>query len=75
MSRARMVVLRFVNGTAGETVKMIVDKKAVPHIMDWYGGYYAGDDYAVYVDGEKQAMGINGEFQPLTIEGCSTAVA
>jgi hypothetical protein len=68
------VILRFLNRTAEEAVKMTVERSATPHIMAWYGAFCAGDDYDVYIDGEKQQIGINGEFQPLTIEGCSTAV-
>ena len=62
------VKLKFANRTAEETITLTVDRTAVSHIMNWYGGYYAGDDYDVFINGTKQSLGINGELEPMTID-------
>jgi hypothetical protein len=62
-----IVTLRFTNIDAGsngvpDVVTMRIDRGSVPHVMDWYGAFYAGDDYDVRLNGRKLKMGINGEF-------------
>lgn len=60
-----MVELKFVNCDARpKTIALQVETAAIPHIMAWYGAYFAGDRYAVFVDGEKVEKDQNGE--PLT---------
>lgn len=60
-----MIELKFVNSDARpKTVALQVATAAVPHIMDWYGAYFAGDRYAVYLDGEKIVKDHNGEMIP-----------
>lgn len=70
-----IVTLAFVNRDAtgedndeAQTVELRVDREAVPHIMEWYGAFCAGDDYDVLINGVKYETGINGEFRPLTID-------
>ncbi len=69
-----VVTLRFVNRTAvdeewwPENIKLRVEREAVPHMMAWYGAYYAGDDYDVFINGREVGKGINGEFEPVMID-------
>lgn len=58
--------VRLVFSNADATPKNIaldVAQDAVPHIMDWYGGFHAGDRYTVTVDGRNVPMDINGGMQ------------
>lgn len=58
---ARAVRLVFSNADATpKNVALDVALDAVPHIMDWYGAFFAGDRYTVTVDGRNVAMDING---------------
>ncbi len=68
----RTVRLQFVNRTAEETHTLHVAKASAALIMDWYGGYYAGDDYDALINGVKQNLGINGELEPVTIDVYAT---
>ena len=43
------------------SVVLQVAPDAVPHIMAWYGAYFAGDRYKVTVDGRNVRMDQNGE--------------
>lgn len=75
-----MVQLRFTNRTAGEegppdVVEMQINREAVPHVMDWYGAFYAGDDYDVRLNGKKLRMGINGELELPTIDAAPVRLA
>lgn len=69
-----LVTLRFENrdavddGLPAQIIEMRVSRAAVPHIMDWYGAFCAGDDYDVHINGRKQEMGINGELEPVVID-------
>lgn len=73
-----LVTLRFENRTAAEcndssandaeAIELRVSRDAVPHIMAWYGAYYAGDDYEVFINGREVGKDRNGEFEPPTIE-------
>jgi hypothetical protein len=49
-------------------ITLRVDREAVPHIMAWYGAYYAGDDYDVFINGRAVIKDRNGEFEPVTID-------
>lgn len=68
-----IVKLRFVNrdaccGDEDDIIELSVDRKAVSHIMAWYGAYYAGDDYDVLINGREIGKDQNGEFEPPTID-------
>ncbi|QEP29843.1 hypothetical protein HYP99_gp045 [Sinorhizobium phage ort11] len=53
--------LKFVNQDATpKTVVLHVATEAIPYIMSWYGGFFAGDDYKVFVDGKEISKDING---------------
>lgn len=41
-------------------VTLHVTAGAIPHIMQWYGAFYSGDDYKVFVDGKEVTKDING---------------
>ena len=57
-----MVSLVFMNADATpKTVKLELDVSAVPHVMAWYGAYFAGDRYTVALDGRNVPMDHNGE--------------
>lgn len=62
------VELRFCNQEVKGDVVLHCTKDSVPHILDWYGAFYAGDDYAVFINGRAQPLGINGELEPLVID-------
>ena len=65
-----MPMLRFVNRTAESEHEIHLHNKSdCEPIMDWYGGFHAGDDYDVYISGKKVATGINGELVRPTIDG------
>lgn len=38
-----------------------VAAEAIPVIMQWYGGFHAGDEYTVTVDGKEVYTDRNGE--------------
>ena len=42
-------------------VAVDVSGDSVPHIMAWYGAYFAGDRYTVTLNGRNLAMDQNGE--------------
>lgn len=44
-----------------KNVALEVSVSAVPHIMAWYGAYFAGDRYTVTLDGRNVPMDQNGE--------------
>jgi hypothetical protein len=44
-----------------KVVEIQCNKDSVPHIMTWYGGYFAGDKYSVTWNGEKVPKDNNGE--------------
>ena len=44
-----------------KSVVLDVSVSAVPHIMAWYGVYFAGDRYTVTLDGRNVPMDQNGE--------------
>lgn len=57
-----MMKLVFNNADATpKTVLIQCDAASVPHIMAWYGAYFAGDRYTVALDGRNVPMDINGE--------------
>lgn len=56
-----MIVLKFVNQTAGDEVAITCDQASMRMIMAWYGAYYAGDDYKVYANGIELIIDQNGE--------------
>lgn len=66
-----LVTLRFVNrdgafdGTTPQTDEMQVSRAAAHRVIQWFGGYCAGDDYDVFIDGELVETNINGEIEPL----------
>lgn len=69
-----LVTLKFTNRTAvdedrpPEVVEMKISRDAVPHVMDWYGAFFAGDDYDVRLNGRKLRLGINGELELPTLD-------
>ena len=44
-----------------KTVVIECTSESVPHVMSWYGAYYAGDRYTVAFDGRNIPMDQNGE--------------
>jgi len=44
-----------------KVLTVFCDRTSVPHIMAWYGAYYAGDRYSVMFDGQKVEKDLNGE--------------
>ena len=57
--------LVFMNADANlHNVSIDVHRDSVPHVMNWYGAYYAGDRYTVSFNGRNVPMGINGEAKP-----------
>lgn len=59
---SEIVTLVFNNADAKpRSAVMRVAEDAVPHIMAWYGAYYAGDRYTVTRDGRNVHMDMNGE--------------
>jgi hypothetical protein len=69
-----LVTLKFTNrwpvdqGGPVDVVQMEISREAVPHVMEWYGAFFAGDDYDVHMNGRKLRIGINGEFEMPTLE-------
>lgn len=62
-----MEVVRLVFMNADATPKNVaveVSRASVPHIMAWYGAYFAGDRYTVAIDGRNIQMDQNGEPLP-----------
>ena len=56
-----MVTLVFNNADATpKSTVLRINRDSVPHVMDWYGAFYAGDRYAVTMDGRNVRMDING---------------
>ena len=54
--------LVFMNADATpKNVALEVSAAAAPHIMAWYGAYFAGDRYTVAIDGRNVPMDVNGE--------------
>lgn len=66
-----LVTLRFVNrttydGTDGPEIdEMQVSRASAHRVVQWFGGYCAGDDYDVLVDGQIVETDMNGQIQPL----------
>ena len=59
MSMSRLV---FSNAEAKpHNVALDLTLESVPHVMEWYGAFFAGDRYTVTLDGRNVPMGINGE--------------
>lgn len=59
---APIVTLVFNNADAKPRSTVLrVAEDAVPHVMAWYGAYYAGDRYTVTQDGRNVRMDQNGE--------------
>jgi len=44
-----------------KNVYVVCDERSVPHIMAWYGAYFAGDRYTVTYNGHNIRMDLNGE--------------
>ena len=57
-----MIDLVFSNADATpKNVKIQCAAESVPHIMAWYGSYFAGDRYTVTQDGRNVPMDQDGE--------------
>lgn len=59
-----IVQLQFDNKTAAkpdQQTKILCDVDSVPKIVQWYGGFYFGDDYEASVDDIHLALDRNGE--------------
>lgn len=57
-----MPILVFMNADATpKNVRLELAAEAVPHVMAWYGAYFAGDRYTVALDGRNVSMDCNGE--------------
>lgn len=62
-----MKILTFTNSDATpKTVSFHVSDDGIPHVMAWYGAYFAGDRYYVAVDGERVQKDRNGELIEVT---------
>lgn len=60
----KIVELLFCNKDAVDTTTSIFCcTKSVPHILAWYGAYWAGDDYTVTMDGKPLRLDLNGELE------------
>ena len=58
----KMLKLTFMNVDATpKNTTVCVAKESVPHVMAWYGAYFAGDRYTVALDGRNVPMDLNGE--------------
>lgn len=56
-----IVMLVFNNADATPRSTVIrVSADSVPHVMAWYGAYFAGDRYTVTLDGRNVRMDMNG---------------
>ena len=58
--------MRLVFSNAESTLKniyVVCDKPSVARIMQWYGGYFAGDRYTVTYEGRNVPMDLNGEIR------------
>ena len=54
--------LVFSNADASpKNICIVCDKSSVPHIMQWYGGFCAGDRYTVTYQGRNIRMDLYGE--------------
>jgi len=66
-----LVTLKFVNRDAGfdsgvlQVDEMQVSRASAHRVVQWFGGYCAGDDYDVIIDGETVETDINGQIAPL----------
>lgn len=66
-----LVTLNFVNrdgafdGTTPEIDEMQVSRASAHRVVQWFGGYCAGDDYDVLIDGEIVETDLNGQIAPL----------
>ena len=66
-----LVTLKFVNRDAGfngedtQIDEMKVSRASAHRVVQWFGGYCAGDDYDVFIDGEIVDKDLNGEIAPL----------
>lgn len=66
-----LVTLKFVNRDAGfsgedtQIDEMKVSRAAAHRVVQWFGGYCAGDDYDVLIDGKIVDKDLNGEIAPL----------
>ena len=62
MTEQDSVKLVFSNADATpKTTVLHLRRDAVPHVMAWYGAYFAGDRYTVTMDGRNVRMDQNGE--------------
>lgn len=41
------------------------DKASVPHVVQWYDGFYAGDDYKLYINEKLAVLNNCGEIKNL----------
>ena len=66
-----LVTLKFVNrdgnftGPEPQVDEMKVSRASAHRVVQWFGGYCAGDDYDVIIDGETVEQDLNGEIAPL----------
>lgn len=51
-----------------KNVCVVLSRESIPHVMAWYGAYFAGDRYTVTLDGRNVPMDQNGEMR--TMVGC-----
>jgi hypothetical protein len=62
MGEVKLGRLVFMNAEARpKNILIECSAQSVAHIMDWYGGYCAGDRYTVAFNGRNVPMDINGE--------------
>lgn len=52
-----------------KNVSIDLSSESVPHVMAWYGAYFAGDRYTATLDGRNVPMDQNGEMIPNEKEG------
>ena len=48
---------------------VFVSQDSVSSVMQWYGGFFAGDPYIVTANGREVPQDINGEFMAPIIDG------
>ena len=62
MIEPKMHRLVFMNADSKpKNVALDLAMEAVPHVMAWYGAYFAGDRYTVALDGRNVHIDGNGE--------------
>jgi hypothetical protein len=52
-----------------KNVSLDLSKESVPHVMAWYGAYFAGDRYIATLNGRNVPMDQNGEMIPNDKQG------